>query len=443
MQVVDVECYVNYFLVMMRDIDTGSTRFWEQYPGKQLDTVSVKRALESDTCVTFNGARYDVPMLRIALAGAACDVLKAASDDIIVNDTPHWKLQYEMAALAIDHIDIMEPTPGVQVSLKSYAGRIHAPTMQDLPIEPSAKIAPAQREQLRDYCGNDLDVTIRLYKKIEDRIKLREQMGEQYGLDLRSKSDAQIAEAVIKAEVQQITGKEVRRPVIAPGTTYRYKSPAFIRFETPALQHVHGKVKFAQYVVAENGSIDIPQALADLKITIGTSTYQMGIGGLHSTEKSTSHQSDSDYVLIDSDVASFYPSIILRCKLFPKHMGPAFLEVYQTIIDRRLEAKRSGDKVVNESLKIVLNGSFGKFGSKYSILYSPDLLIQTTLTGQLALLQLIEQLELAGISVVSANTDGVVAKCPRAKRDLMAAIVGIWEFFTCFEMEATEYSALY
>ena len=48
------------------------------------------------------------------------------------------------------------------------------------------------------------------------------------------------------------------------------------------------------------------------------------------------------------------------------------------------DAKRTGDKVTNEAMKIMINGSFGKFGSKWSVLYSPDLLIQTTVTGQLA-----------------------------------------------------------
>jgi len=445
MQTLDLEVYKNYFLAMTKGMASGKVQHWEQYPGVELDRASLAKALTAGEVVTFNGSRYDLPILQIALSGADCATIKAASDDIIVNEMAPWKLsdKYPMAPLNINHIDISEPTPGVMVSLKTYAGRIHAPKMQDLPIEPDAAITPKQRELLRQYCSNDLDVTERLYRTIEDRIELRRQMSDEYGIDLRSKSDAQIAEAVIKHEVQKITGREVSKPKIAPGTVYRYKSPGFIKFETPELQVVHAKVKGADYIVAENGSIDIPPELATLKIAIGGSVYQMGIGGLHSTEKSVAHVADADTLLIDRDVASYYPSVILRCKLYPKHMGPAFLDVYGSIVRRRLHAKRSGDKVVNESLKIVLNGSFGKFGSKYSILYSPDLLIQTTLTGQLALLQLIEQLELNGISIVSANTDGIVIKCPKAKVATMDSILAVWEWFSCFETEAANYSALY
>lgn len=90
-----------------------------------------------------------------------------------------------------------------------------------------------------------------------------------------------------------------------------------------------------------------------------------------------------------------------------------------------------------------MNGWFGKQGSKYSILYAPDGLIQTTITGQLSLLMLIERLEMAGIRVVSANTDGIVIKCPRTMMHVMDAIVAEWERDTGFPTEETRYLALY
>lgn len=103
--------------------------------------------------------------------------------------------------------------------------------------------------------------------------------------------------------------------------------------------------------------------------------------------------------------------------------------------------------VVQETLadvgKIACNGSFGKMGSPYSVLYAPRLMIQTTVTGQLALLMLIDMLDEEGIPVVSANTDGVVIKCPRAQVDVMDLIVMEWETMTGFETEATEYRAIY
>jgi hypothetical protein len=187
----------------------------------------------------------------------------------------------------------------------------------------------------------------------------------------------------------------------------------------------------------------MPDWLRETKIKIGTAEYQMGIGGLHSCEKSQSIVVGPDEILSDWDVASYYPSIILKLHLSPKSMGNDFLRVYQSIVSRRLKAKKEGNKLVADTLKIVVNGSFGKLGSKYSALYAPELLIQTTITGQLCLLMLIERLEAEGIKVVSANTDGIVMRCHKSRADDLERITFDWMLDTSFELERSDYKAIY
>ena len=85
---------------------------------------------------------------------------------------------------------------------------MNAPKMQDLPLEPDAIILPEQFALMREYCANDLHTTQMLYEKLYQQIALRQSMSEQYGVDLRSKSDAQIAETVIKSELTKLTGNE-------------------------------------------------------------------------------------------------------------------------------------------------------------------------------------------------------------------------------------------
>jgi hypothetical protein len=169
----------------------------------------------------------------------------------------------------------------------------------------------------------------------------------------------------------------------------------------------------------------------------------MGMGGLHSQESKENHTEGGGYILADWDVASYYPAIILNCGLYPKQMGIAFLEVYRNIVNDRLSAKANGDKVKSEALKITINGAFGKLGSKYSSMYAPELMVQVTVTGQLSLLMLIASLELKGIPIVSANTDGIVIKCPVNKESTMIEVINKWEIVTGFDMERNDYSALY
>lgn len=442
--VCDTEVYIDYFLIMFRDVESGAVSAFDSYPGKKLDIPAVAKLLKAGTIVTFNGNHFDLPLIALALKGADCARIKEGCDAIIGSNIKSWQFakRFGVNIPEIDTIDLIEVAPGV-ASLKIYGGRLHAPKMQDLPIHPTASISPEQRVQLRTYCGNDLLTTERLYKHLLPQIELRTRMSERYGMDLRSKSDAQIAEAVIVKAVSDRLGTEVQRPVVPAGTVFHYERPDFIAFNTPTMRDVADLIARVDFVVSEKGGIGMPEELADLTIRLGDGEYRMGIGGLHSSEKCAAYRADAEHVIVDRDVASYYPAIILALDLAPDHMGRAFLDSFREILDQRLIAKKAGDKVVAESLKITVNGSFGKFGSKWSKLYAPDLLIQTTVTGQLALLMLIESLEGLGIKVLSANTDGVVMKCPVEDTYLMDMVVEDWEAKTGFTTEATEYSAIY
>lgn len=444
----DVETFHGYFLIKFKGVDSGVTRDYELYDGHPLDVTTVRSILEHHTIISFNGNGYDMPMVTLALTGATNAQLKAASDWLIVGENGEghtaWEF-YDRYALPrpdwVDHIDLIEVAFG-QGSLKLYGGRLHSKRLQDLPYESNVIVTESMRSVIREYCGNDLDTTIDLFKHLTPQIELREKMSTTYGVDLRSKSDAQIAEAVIRKEVGKLLRTKVERPVIPPGTTFRYKAPEFLKFRTPVLQAKLKEVLAAEFVIAASGSPVEPPALAGAKVRIGDGVYRMGIGGLHSSETCAAHWADDDTIIMDADVASYYPSIVLNCGLAPKHMGDAFTQVYRGIVNKRLAAKKAKDTVVADALKITINGSFGKLGSKYSALYAPDLMIQVTVTGQLALLMLIESMELSGVRVISANTDGIVLKFPPKMLDVVRQNIKAWEAATGFVMEETRYRAL-
>lgn len=488
---VDVECYKNYFLVMFRLVASGKTLYFEKFNEGDFNRQNLLHILNKYTIVTFNGIKYDQLMMEAAIAGFNNKSLKDVSDMLIEKNMQPWQVrkQIGIAALDIDHIDLIEVAP-LSASLKIYGGRLHSPKMQDLPIEPSATITEDQVPLLRKYCGNDLDVTERLFKQLEPELELRTNMSKEYHVDLRSKSDAQIAEAVIKKEMDDKYGFVPKRPKVEEGTRFKYRVPDNLVFDTDILQELFRLYKSAPIVVDKSGYTDIDfnyeetqaktqddftaflekakkptqnkwnkiitkegkgeafkQWLKSIrqkqyKFEIGSTKYTAGIGGLHSCEKGARHVAEDGYILRDIDVASYYPRIILNNRLYPKHIGEPFLDIYNSIVERRLAAKRSGDKVTNESLKITINGSFGKLGSKWSCLYSPDLMLQVTVTGQLTLLMLIERLELAGIPTVSANTDGIVIKHKESESALADSIIEDWEFDTDYELEATQYLSL-
>lgn len=437
----DVECYQNFFCINCEDIATGERRQWV---GLDFDRMDFAEYLSSVTVITFNGHNYDMLMLALVYYRPELSLREVweASCNLIQGHQPWgFKGMYQIpkgAMRTVDHIDLIEVAFG-KAGLKLYAGRLHAKHMQDLPYPFDSLLDKQMMDEVSTYCWNDIGNTIHLYFYLEKQIELRGSISDQYGVDVRSKSDAQIAEHVIAQELKKMNGKDVRRPNLKKDAVYRYKPPAYMEFQTDKLKATFQRFLDAEFRVDFDGAIISPPQIALHKVAIGSSVYQIGIGGLHSTEKKISHISDDEYEFIDTDVESFYPRMIINNAWCPKHLSKDFLTVLESILDRRLQAKHSGDTVTNLTLKIVINGTFGKLGSKWSVFYSPDLMIQTTVTGQLSLFMLIEDLELNGFSVVSANTDGIITKVDRKRKELYLSIIKRWEQTTNLKMEATHY----
>jgi len=437
----DIECYPNYFLIVFMSYVTGRVLTLELSPETEIDKRRLKWIVDSFRLAGFNSRNYDIPLLWAAMGDLWLAELNLVSYTIVTQGFRAKECENEFGFKIgfSNHIDLFDVAVGKQTSLKTYAARLHVPKLQDLPFNPHEPLTQRQAIEVKLYCINDLDCTAFLFTELEEQIKLREQIGLEYEIDLRSKSDAQIAEAVIcrelTAQMGSYPGKGKAKSV------YRYEAPGYIKFSRENLKEILQIISSTDFIFhKETCKYLLP---FDLKVTIGKGKYQLGIGGLHSCEQSISHFADDNTLLLDFDVSSYYPAIILNQKLAPSHLGEMFLEVYQSIVKRRLIAKTSGDKVTNECLKVVINGSFGKFGSIYSRLFAPELLLQVTLTGQLGLLLLIEWLESSCISVLSANTDGLVISCHKDHLKLLKEITDYWQKITCFSLESTSYCSIH
>lgn len=478
----DVECFINYALFKFRNLICGTTFDFELWPtSPPMNLAAMQNIFDNATIYTFNGNNYDIPMTILALSGADNATLKEGNDAIIMGQTKPWDFyrKFKLQEPRIDTVDVMEVAAGVRIGLKMYGGRMHSKKIQDTPVDFSLPLMPNERADVNGYCGNDHFITSDMVKGLADRLELRESISEKYNIDVRSKSDAQIAEAVIKAELPFKPDKRY----IPHGYSFIYEVPEYVQFATPVLQELLHLVRKAQFICSDKEEalrmgyddetglktgVLIPDELKGYDIKIGHATYRIGIGGLHSQESCISHYTiEGVQTVEDIDVKSYYPTLILNMAMFPAQLGPQFLDIYKRIYDTRLHAKGASDrmkklaklfdgiereKMLSESkrlktesdgLKIVLNGTFGKLFSKWSILYAPELGIKTTLSGQLSLLMLIEMMELSGIRVASANTDGIVLIIPHGMKPIVEKIVSWWETQTNLEMEYSAYRSIH
>lgn len=498
----DIEVYHDFFFIgFKRQHDGKRVGIEFSRRNQNYDRDFVRRILLHNETVGYNSLMFDMPLIWYSLdENVTNEKLKRASDGIIKGGLKPWEVE-DFLGIRLPwnvknrHIDLMEPQPNAFAGLKTLNGRMHGKRLQDLPYDPDIVPTYEQMDVIADYClHSDLDATENLWTTLAEPLQLRRALGEKHESYFMCKSDAQIGEAIVKKRVEQITGAKVERPTVKAGTTFRYPIPEFMTFKTPALQVILDRLRTTDFMIKSDGKVDMPEWLASTQVTIGSTTYQMGIGGLHSTESNRAVHSDDDFVLVDGDVASQYPAIILLLGLYPMALGPAFLEAYAAIKEERLRAKKRAKaikeekdalrnrleelgkdgvkkeylkleqellecQVIDKGGKIQLNGVYGKLGSRYSVLYAPHLMISVTLTGQLTLLMLIERAEAAGIPVVSGNTDGMLFRCPRhlyaglgdgktvGKERLnpspLEAICSQWEKDTSFDLEFGEYRSVY
>ena len=497
----DIECFHNWFLIGITDAKTGQEWDFQMIPGSQLDVFAIQRLLQHYTIVTFNGVNYDVPMLALALAGATCEVLKAANDDMIVRKFKWWVVLKKFGIRIpdyIDHIDVMEPTPGVRVTLKQYACRMHSPLVQDSPVDFSKPIDYKHVNAEINYCRNDRRVTLQLREQIKSRLALRAALSERYQVDLRSKSDAQMAEAMVKVEWSRRLKEELNnlapsvtaydthwdgtlKPIIPHykhGTTFKAIIPEYVHFVTPYMQDVLALVRNCDFLIVDKEEaetdndgnevlgpdgkklktgVKMPKELKglDINMPMCPSTFRMGIGGLHSKEKARTVASDPMRgTNVTADVAAYYPSVIVNSGLYPPQLGPLFQTIYGGFKTERDLAKIKLPTLVvgsplweeittvTNGFKIVNNGTFGKLFSKHSIFYFPQMGISVTIGGQLSLLMLIERLTLAGIFVISANTDGIEMFVPIGLEETAKSIMAWWEKTCNLVLETHNYMAL-
>jgi len=178
-----------------------------------------------------------------------------------------------------------------------------------------------------------------------------------------------------------------------------------------------------------------------LVATVDGVDYKFGTGGIHaSVESQVIHTTDT-HQIVDVDVASFYPNLAIKNKLFPAHLGEEFGDAYEGVYHTRKTYPKGTAE--NEAFKLALNGAYGGSNNEYSPFYDTQFTMAITINGQLLLCMLTEQmLKIPGLRMIQANTDGITYLCPHEYLDHTRAICRWWEELTSLELEEAFYSMM-
>ena len=384
------------------------------------------------------------------IAQKAQDVIHDANYDVFP-EYREWDLSLKQIDLfKIHHYD----NKNRRVSLKRLEFEMDLENIEEMPIHYDKTNLTRDEVFLSlQYCFNDVDATYEFYKvtlgdtehplyKGNNQIQLRKDIEEEFGIPCLNYSDSKIGDEIIKKYYCQEKGIGVsdlpRKGFFRKSIQLKNCIADYVQFETDQLQSFLKGIKKQNFGLQD-----------DFKehIDFYDNVYSFMKGGLHTENKPEIFESDNEYEIIDWDVASYYPAIIINNEKYPAHLGKEFLMGYKQMFEKRLQLKplTKGDRKIKGivgALKLAVNSVYGKSSDMQSWIYDRQLTMFTTITGELSLMMLIEKYELNGIQIISANTDGVTI---RVRKDLIPKMHEInewWSDITQYILERTDYTKI-
>lgn len=296
-------------------------------------------------------------------------------------------------------------------------------------------ILPKYVKPMLHYNKNDVYLVCEIARQKPDEIKLRYSLGAAFNLNLLCAARSSIADKLLYKFYSERSGLTVDKfkDLRTQRTALSFNKIIFphICFKTPELQKVLEDMK---KVVIYRTNKDAFEKVIQF---YGT-TYTIATGGLHSQDRPAVLTSTDNYTYIHYDISSFYPSVMVAYNIAPKHLNNnVFVKMVDYFRLTRIKCKHTKDedglvvagvhnKLAAEALKIVINAIYGKFGFEMFFLFDRFAQMQVTINGQLMVMMVVEALELDGIHVVSANTDGIIVKLPKDKEEDFKRITDDW-----------------
>lgn len=448
--VYDIEVFRNVFHCTLLNTETEELIKFECSIRKNNIEEMCKFFKQDAYFVGYNNIHYDNPIINYCIEFFSNSKYSYSKiclsifnlSNIITQDKDNidrWKRwKYANNFLTVDLLTMLY-SKALRVSLKEMQVTMMYKNVQEFNQDWNSNLTENNIDSMIEYNINDVMSTYELLKKCEKDIQLRLNIEDQYHIHCLSKDGVNIGMQILAEEYMNKTGiswdilKNMRSPadiidlneIILP----------IIKYNTPILQNLLNEMKQLKVSPGRKG-YEKQFLLEDLTISVG-------VGGIHSINTPEIIIPNKDELLVDLDVASLYPSMLLNFNFYPRHLGKEFKEIYQEIKDRRIYAKKTGDTVTNETLKLALNGLSGNLQNEFSWCYDPKSVMGIRINGQLLLLMLTERLIAIGAKPIQLNTDGIFCRIPKNKYDEATKVCKEWESLTGLILEEDRFKSFY
>jgi len=454
--VYDVEIFPNAFHCCCKDTESGQIHKFEISNRKnQLDSLVDFFYYDSSEKMFcgYNNHHYDDVVINYIIDYyyklsnmsylKICQSLYNLSKYIVeTEDEKYERIKRWKYAHYFESMDLltMQFSRKLRVGLKTMQVTMHYRNVQEYDGDFNAPIKDDDIDEMIAYNINDVDSTEELLNRLKPDIELRLFIEQEHGIDCLSMDSVKMAETFLLEEYSKRTGipknviKEMRSPmdyiplkdVILP----------YIKYKNPKLQDVLEDMKKQVVYSKERKGYE-------KKFVLSNVVYSVGVGGIHSIHTPQIFLPKDDEFIGHADVTSMYPSFLIKYQWGPRHLGKIFCDIFADLYAERVEAKRTGQKIKNLFLKIVLNSPTGKMQQEVSWMYDPFNVFKIRINGQLILLMLVDRLLELGCEIIQVNTDGVVYRAKNSLREGIQEAISEVEQITQLMFETDEYEAFY
>ena len=455
--VYDIEIFPNVFHCTCKDTEENKLYFFEISDRKNqltelVDFFFYKNIGDKMFC-GYNNKHYDDVVINYLIDfyykmdtlsyDKVCTSLYNLSNTIITaeeGDTSKFKRwKYAKYFYSMDLLTMLFSSK-LRVGLKEMQVTMHYKNVEEYSGDFSQFLPDSEIDNMIKYNINDVESTTELLNRLKDDVQLRLFIEKEYGIDALSMDSVKFGETLLlkkyceQTKLSEQYVKTLRSPmdyiplkdVILP----------FISYKNPKLQDVLEDMKSQVVYSKERKGYEKKFVLSNVR-------YSVGVGGIHSLHTPQIFVPNDNEYIGHSDVASMYPSFIIKYKWIPRHLGKEFWQVYSQIYKERIEAKHSGQKLKNLALKLTLNSVTGKMQQETSWMYDPFSVFKIRINGQLILLMLVDRLLELNCKIVQVNTDGVMYIAQKTQREAVQEAVSEVEQLTQLTFESDDYEAFY
>lgn len=478
----DLEIYPNCFTASFKHVATGQ-RYQFEYSHRRNDLSHLFQFINylrtaGARLIGFNNIAFDYPVLHYILTTPepTCHAIYQFATRIInaehsnrfehvIWDADQFVPQIDL--LKVHHFDNVARF----TSLKILEFNMRSNNVQDLPFPPGTVLTDAQIDELLRYNAHDVDETESFYMESLDAIRFREELSAKYNRNFLNHNDTKIGKDYFIMELERLlpgscytndNGRRRPRQTFRAQIALREVIFPWIKFKRPEFQAVHQWL-YSQVITETKGVFtDIPEiALGPLaqystikrnkKTGIGIAEnincvidgfqFDFGTGGIHGSVSSQIVYADDYYEILDLDVSSYYPNLGIANRIYPKHLGEAFCDIYKDVYEQRKNYPKGS--LENAMLKLALNGVYGDSNNIYSPFYDPQYTMSITINGQLLLCLLADYLmDIPGLQMIQVNTDGLTIRVPRTRRGDVSRVTDWWQAHTGLQLESCNYKKM-